>query len=128
MRGALSCSHNAASMGYDTVVIFGAPFNYVSSGFVSCKKHNVCVEGDKFPSAMLIRGLKPGALDGRKWYYKDSPVMAVLPEDANAYDDTLMPKERTHTYTGRILYHEALFCGMIGNGIVLTNYLMEKKR
>ena len=84
-------------MGYDTVVIFGSPSNYVSSGFVSCKKHNVCVEGGKFPAAMLVKELKTGALDGRKWYYRDSPVMEVLPENANAYDDTLSPKERKHT-------------------------------
>ena len=86
----------AISIGYDTVVIFGAPSNYVSSGFVSCKKHNVCVEGDKFPAAMLVKELKTGALDGRRWYYKDSPVMSVLPEDANAYDNTLPPKKRKH--------------------------------
>lgn len=87
----------AASMGYDIVVIFGMPSNYVSSGFVSCKKYNVCVEGDKFPSAMLIKELKPDLLDGRKWYYKDSPVMAVRPEDTNLYDDTFLPKERKYT-------------------------------
>lgn len=87
----------AISMGYDTVVIFGAPSNYVSSGFVSCKKYNICVEGDKFPTAMLVKELRTGVLDGRKWYYRDSPVMAVAPEDANAYDDRLPPKERRHT-------------------------------
>ncbi len=87
----------AAAMGYDTIVIFGSPSNYVSSGFVSCKKHNVCVEGGKFPAAMLVKELKTGALDGRKWYYRYSPVMEVLPENANAYDDTLPPKERKHT-------------------------------
>lgn len=87
----------AASMGYDVVVIFGMPSNYVSSGFTSCKKYNICVEGAKFPSAMLVKELKPGVLDGRRWYYKDSPVMAVSQEDADAYDDTLAPKERRHT-------------------------------
>lgn len=94
----------AAAMGYDTVVIFGMPSNYVSSGFVSCKKHNVCVKGDQFPAAMLVRELKPGALDGRRWYYADSPVMAVLPEEANAYDDTLPPKERRCTHTQEEFY------------------------
>lgn len=94
----------ALAMGYDTIVIFGMPSNYVSSGFVSCKKHNVCVQGDKFPAAMLVKELKPGALDGRKWYYADSPVMAVLPEDANAYDDTLPPKERKHTPAQEAFY------------------------
>lgn len=87
----------AVSMGYDTVVIFGMPSNYVSSGFVSCRKFNICVEGGKFPAAMLVQELKPGTLDGRRWYYKDSPVMAVPPEEAIAYDDTLPPKERRHT-------------------------------
>lgn len=87
----------AAAIGYDTVVIFGNPSNYVSSGFVSCKKHNICVEGGRFPAAMLVRELKPGVLDGRRWYYRDSPVMAVRPEDAAAYDDTLPPMERKHT-------------------------------
>ena len=43
----------AVSMGYDTVVIFGNPGNYVSSGFKSCKKYNVCLEGEKYPAAML---------------------------------------------------------------------------
>lgn len=94
----------ALAMGYDTVVIFGTPSNYVSSGFVSCKKHNVCMQGDKFPAAMLVKELKPGALDDRKWYYADSPVMAVLPEDANADDDTLPPKERKHTPAQEVFY------------------------
>lgn len=94
----------AAAMGYDAVVIFGMPSNYVSSGFVSCKKHNICVEGGRFPAAMLVKELRPGALDGRKWYYEDSPVMAVLPEEAAAYDDTLPPKERRHTHTQEEFY------------------------
>lgn len=94
----------AASMGYDTVVILGMPSNYVSSGFVSCKKHNVCVRGDKFPAAMLVRELTPGVLDGRRWYYEESPVMSVLPDDAMAYDGTLSPKERKHTHTQEEFY------------------------
>lgn len=94
----------AAAMGYDTVVIFGSPSNYVSSGFVSCRKHNICVKDGRFPAAMLVKELKAGALDGRKWYYKGSPVMDVLPENANAYDDTLPPKERKHTSAQEAFY------------------------
>ena len=78
--GKLLMAHSfekALGMGYDAVVIFGMPSNYVSSGFVSCKKVNVCAQGGKFPAAMLVKELKPGALDGRRWDYQDSPVMAV---------------------------------------------------
>lgn len=34
----------AEAMGYDVVVIFGNPENYVSSGFQCCRKHQVHIE------------------------------------------------------------------------------------
>ena len=86
----------AAALGYDAVVIFGSPANYVGRGFVSCKKHNVCAEGGRFPAAMMVKELVPGALDGRRWTYRDSPVMAVDEAEAARYDDTLPPMEKGH--------------------------------
>lgn len=86
----------AIELGYDTIVIFGNPGNYVSRGFKCCKKFNVCLENGKYPSAMMVKELVPGALDGRKWFYYDSPVMAVNEEDAKKYDDTLEPMEKKY--------------------------------
>lgn len=86
----------AVALGYDVIVIFGSPVNYVGRGFQSCKKYNVCVEGGKYPAAMMVKELKPGALDGRKWFYHDSPVMAVSEEDAQQYDAGLEPLEKEH--------------------------------
>lgn len=94
----------AVSMGYDTVVIFGAPANYVSSGFKSCKKFNICLEDGRYPSAMLVKELIPGILDGRKWFYHDSPVMAVSPEQAKAYDDSLEPMEKKYLPSQEAFY------------------------
>ena len=48
----------AKEMGYDVIVIFGSPANYVTSGFVSCKKHNICLENGKFPATMSSDELK----------------------------------------------------------------------
>lgn len=84
----------AAEMGYDLVVIFGSPANYVARGFQSCKRHNICLEGGRFPAAMLVKELVPGVLDGRRWFYCDSPVMTVDESAARQYDDTLPPMER----------------------------------
>ena len=67
----------AARLGYDVIVIFGSPMNYVSRGFKSCKKYHICIENGKYPAAMMVKELTPHALDGRKWFYYDSPVMAV---------------------------------------------------
>lgn len=84
----------AAELGYDVVVIFGSPANYVARGFQSCKRHNICLEGGRFPAAMLVKELVPGVLDGRRWFYYDSPVMAVDESAARQYDDTLPPMEK----------------------------------
>ncbi len=86
----------AVSLGYDVIVIFGAPSNYVSSGFWCCKRFHICTENDKFPAAMLVKELVPHALDGRKWYYHESPAMAIEEADALRYDETLEKKERKH--------------------------------
>ena len=87
-------AQRALELGYEVIVIFGSPANYVSCGFECCKKHNDCVEGGKYPAAMLVKELKEGALDGRKWYYSDSPVMNVDEKEAAAYDDSLEKMEK----------------------------------
>ena len=86
----------AAELGYDAIVIFGSPANYVSRGFQSCKRFQVSPEGGRYPAAMLVKELIPGALAGRRWTYHDSPVMAISEEEALRYDDTLPPMERCH--------------------------------
>lgn len=84
----------ARALGYDAVVIFGSPANYVSRGFVSCKKHRVSLAGGKYPAAMLVKELVPGALAGKTWTYADSPVMHFSEEDARRFDDALPPMEK----------------------------------
>ena len=50
--GKLLMAHSfekALGMGYDAVVIFGMPSNYVSSGFVSCKRSTYAPKAAGFP-------------------------------------------------------------------------------
>jgi predicted N-acetyltransferase YhbS len=84
----------AVALGYDVIVIFGNPGNYVGRGFKSAKKFNVCLENDIFPSAMLVKELKPDVLDGRKWVYYDSPVMKIDEKDAERFDESLEKMEK----------------------------------
>ncbi len=97
--GSLLLEHSfrrAEELGWDVIVIFGSPSNYVGCGFKSCKKHNVCLEDGRFPSAMLVKELREGALDGRKWVYRDSPVMSIDEEAARRYDDALEPMAKEY--------------------------------
>lgn len=84
----------AIELGYDVIVIFGSPANYVGQGFVSCKKQNICAENGTFPAAMLVKTLREGALDGRKWYYRESPAMQIDETEARRYDDGLEKLEK----------------------------------
>lgn len=86
----------AVRLGYDAIVIFGSPGNYVGRGFQSCKKYHVSMDGEKYPAAMMVKELIPHALDGHTWRYRDSPVMAISEEEAERYDNTLEPMEKKH--------------------------------
>ena len=78
----------AIELGYDVIVIFGNPSNYAGRGFKSCKKYNICLENGTFPAAMMVKELKPEALDGRKLVYYDSPVMKIDEKEAEHFDET----------------------------------------
>ena len=85
----------AAALGYPAVVIFGNPENYVSSGFKSCKRYHVTIEGGAFPTALFVRELREGALDGRHYVYRESDVCELLlPEKVEAFDRQFPPKEK----------------------------------
>ena len=87
----------AIELGYDTIVIFGSPANYVSRGFKSCKRFNVTMADGSFPAAMMVKELVPGRLDGRHFVSSDSPVMAIDEAEAEAYDKTLEKMEKKVT-------------------------------
>lgn len=93
----------AARLGYDVVVIFGNPANYVGCGFKSCKKFNVCAE-NRYPAAMLVKELVPGALDGRKWSYRGSPVFDIDEQEAERYDAALEKMEKKHLPSAEEFY------------------------
>lgn len=84
----------ALNMGFDTIVIFGNPDNYVSRGFKSCKKYNVCLEGNIYPTALLVKELKTGVLDGEKWFFCESPVFYNDIESVKKFDSTFPFKEK----------------------------------
>ena len=87
----------ARKMGYDVNINFGNPGNYVSRGFVSCKKKDVSfVVPGNFPTALLVAELVPGALDGKSWMYIPSTAADCCEDTAavEAFDAAVPPKEK----------------------------------
>ena len=87
----------ARKMGYDVNINFGNPGNYVSRGFVSCKRKNVSfiVQGN-FPTALLVCELIPNALDGKAVTFIPSTAADCCEDTAavEAFDSTFPPKEK----------------------------------
>lgn len=86
----------AKQLGYDIVVNFGSPANYVARGYQSCLKYNICLAGDVYPMALLVKPLCEGVFDGRKWYYYPSDAEAVCEDETAvaAFDALFPPKEK----------------------------------
>ncbi len=76
----------AREMGCGAIVIFGHPGNYVSRGFRSCKKYNVCLPDGTFPTAMLVKALDEKTLDGRLWQYRESEAYHCDMSGLKAFD------------------------------------------
>ncbi len=83
----------ATALGFMLLLFSGSPANYGPEALKAAKL-NVCADNGRYPAAMLVKELVPGALDGRKWVYRDSPVMAFSEEEAQRYDDTLEKLEK----------------------------------
>lgn len=94
----------AAELGYDVIVIFGSPDNYVGRGFKSGKRYNICLESGEFPFAMLVKELTPGVLDGRRWVFQESPVYNFDGAEAQTYDTLFEPREKTVQPSQEVFY------------------------
>ena len=87
----------ALEMGYDCVINFGNPDNYVARGYKSCRKYKVCFEGDIYPAALLVKELKEGVFDGRKWFYHQNDADARCADEklVDEYDKQFPPKTKS---------------------------------
>lgn len=89
-----SSLERAEKMGYEAVVIFGHPSNYISMGFKSCKKYNVSAGNDVYPCAMLVKELKQDALSGGKWVYRESSAYNFDEKDFEEFDKQFEKREK----------------------------------
>ncbi|HHU48553.1 MAG TPA: GNAT family N-acetyltransferase [Clostridiales bacterium] len=87
---------HAVILGYNIIVIFGHPGNYVSLGFKSCKKYNVCLENGTYPTAMLVKELEPNVLGGMKWIYYQSSVFDIDEQEVKRFDERFQQWERKY--------------------------------
>lgn len=86
----------ALELGYSVIVIFGNPGNYVSRGFRCCKKYHIRTPDGTYPTAMLVKELKAGVLDGKTWVYQGSPAYEFESSKAEEFDRQFEPMKKEY--------------------------------
>ena len=95
----------AKDLGYGVIAIFGDPANYVARGFRSSHRYHVCLEGDVYPAALLVKQLKENALDERTWYYYESSAFEAMTEEGLAqFEAQFPPKKKEWKPSQEIFY------------------------
>lgn len=94
----------AIELGYDAVVIFGNPENYIPLGFKSCKKYNVCIGDGIFPTAMLVKELKAGAIGEGNWTFYESAAYDIDEQSAVEFDKGFAPLNKEYRQSQELFY------------------------
>lgn len=94
----------ADKMGYEAVVIFGNPENYIPRGFKSCKKYNVALSEGFYPVALLVKELKEGALGGNEWLFEESKAFEYDPKAAEEFDLDFPQMEKDYRTSQELFY------------------------
>lgn len=94
----------AAELGYEAVVIFGNPENYVPRGFKCCKKYNVALSEGFYPVALLVKELRDGALDGNNWLFEESSAFEYDEAAAVEFDKDFPRMEKGYRVSQELFY------------------------
>ncbi len=87
----------ARAQGYQAIVIYGNPANYVTHGFKNCKNFGVGLEDGKHPTCMLVLPLQEGPFPEGKWFLVESEVYNLDKSAAEEFDKTFPEMEKKYT-------------------------------
>ena len=76
----------AKKLGYDTIAIWGNPENYVCYGFKNCRRYNICLEENIYPTALMVKILDENTLFNKTWKYIESPAHQLDETGFNDFD------------------------------------------
>lgn len=85
--------------GIPAVPIYGHPYNYVKHGFVSGRRFNIGIGGNRYPSGLLVYMIDKNRFMGGRWSFVESEAYSINHEDANRFDKTFPGKRKEVVYT-----------------------------
>lgn len=96
--------NKAMELGYEAIVIFGNPENYIPRGFKSCQKYNVALSEGFYPVALLVKELKEGTLSGNSWLFEESKAFEFDEAAAVEFDRQFPPMDKGYKPSQELFY------------------------
>lgn len=94
----------AKKLGYDTIAIWGNPENYACYGFKNCRRYNICLEENIYPTALMVKILDENTLFTKTWKYIESPAHQLDDTGFTDFDSTFEQMEKGYKYTQELFY------------------------
>ncbi len=89
----------AREMGYRAILIYGDPEYYKRFGFKPSKAYRITNPDGRYPAALLVWELYPGALTGIEGTYDEGDIYVMDHDAVAAFDSGFPPKEKAHSKT-----------------------------
>ena len=89
----------AKKMGYKAIIIYGDPEYYKRFGFKESKEYNITNKAGKYPAALLVLELYPGALNGIKGIFYEGKIYEVDEKELEEFEKGFSEKEKLKTKT-----------------------------
>ncbi len=89
----------AKEMGYKAILIYGEPEYYKRFGFKVSKEYKITNGDKKYPAALQVLELYPGALSGIEGIYDEGDIYGIDKAELEQFDKKFPEKEKKSTKT-----------------------------
>ena len=86
-------------MGYKGIIIYGDPEYYKRFGFIESKEYKITNKDKKYPAALLVLELFPGALNGIEGIFDEGKIYEVDKSELEEFDKEFPEKEKGYLKT-----------------------------
>ncbi len=81
------------------LIIYGNPANYVKHAFKNGRDYSISTPEGKYPLGLLVLALDEAILGSQHWSFHCSEVYNLIPEEAEAFEQSFPEKEKGYRYS-----------------------------
>ena len=89
----------ARETGHSAIIIYGDPEYYNRFGFIESKHYKITSKDKKYPAALLVLELYPGALEGIEGIFDEGEAYNIDKNELEVFDKSFTKREKGYSKT-----------------------------